>query len=100
MLSPISNVVGHAQLCIGIDCCPRPNVAPALCLLLGSHVLFLRPDKLPDFITLQAADPHIAHVTVMIISAHLSQVDQESHDCILSDSGYAHRGTDAVPFTK
>ena len=99
MLPTVSNVC-HAQLRVCIDCRPCPNVAPALRLLLGRDILFLRADELPDFVALQAADSHVADGTVMIVSTDLSQLDQKPHDRVLGDSSDANRRTDAVAFTE
>jgi hypothetical protein len=66
MLSTVANVVGQAQLGVGVDCGPRPNVVLALRLLLRRDVLFLRADELPDFIALQAANANIAHMAMMV----------------------------------
>src|SRR5271165_863311 len=89
MLPTASNVVGHAQLRVRIDCRPRPNVAPALRLLLGSDILFLRADELPDFVALQATDSHPSHGAVVIVPANLSQVYKETRYRVLRNTSHA-----------
>ena len=65
MLAAISDVVGDAELRVGVDCRPRPHVAPAILLLLWRDVLFLRADKGPYLIALQTADTNLADMAIM-----------------------------------
>jgi len=45
--------------------------------LLRRHVLFLRANKFPDFVTLQAPDPQIADVAVMIRGAGAAHINKQ-----------------------
>ena len=49
---PSADKVRNDQLRIGINSDPRPNVPPAFLFLLGTSVLRLRPNELPNFIRL------------------------------------------------
>lgn len=47
-LTPVANVVRHAQFGIRINGCPRPNVTPSGSLLFRCGVLVFRANKAPD----------------------------------------------------
>jgi len=90
------NVVRDAELRVGINCRPGPRVAPAILLLLGRYVLFLGPDELPDFVTLQAANPHVADVAVMIRGTGAAHINKQFCDGVKGNSGHADDGAKGV----
>src|ERR1700675_2304877 len=64
--------IAHTELCICIQCGPRPSVAPSFSFLFCTDVLRLRSHKIPDFVALQTAHFQIANVPVMVSGARLS----------------------------
>jgi hypothetical protein len=65
------------QLRVRVERRPRPDVAPTLRLFVGLDVPFLRADKRPDFIALDALGPDAADRLVLILRARLAKFDQQ-----------------------
>jgi hypothetical protein len=58
-------------------------------LLLGSHVLLLRADEGPDFIALQATNPHIADVAMMIGGTGAANIAEQIQNGMLGNASHA-----------
>jgi len=72
----VSNVERDDQLCVGINRCPRPDVASAFRgRLLRRYVLLFGMAERPDFIALDTACLHIAHCFVMQDQAGLASFE-------------------------
>jgi hypothetical protein len=94
MLGAVTNVVRDAEFRIGIQRNPSPNVAPPLSFFFGADVLALRSHERPDFIALQAANPHIADVVMMVGSSRTAKIAQQIQDGMLSYARHAASGID------
>src|SRR5271165_7453502 len=97
IFSSVADVIRDAQFRVRINRRPSPNVAPPGFLLLWRHVLLLRANEFPDFVTLQASNAEIANVAVMVSSASVSQVHEKPSHCVLRNTSHADSGASRAP---
>jgi len=71
-----------ASIAVPVDESPQ-----TLCSCSGVTFFFFDPDELPDFVPLQATDPHIANVAVMIRGPGAIHINRRLRDCIGCDCG-------------
>lgn len=100
LLASVADDPRDHQLGHRVDSRPRPNVAPTFGLFLRAGVLFLRTDKRPDFIALDADRLQFANVDIVELLAGGAQIAQQFFDRHPRDTGDPSRGPEAVAFNE
>jgi hypothetical protein len=96
---PLSDKIRDCQLCIGVNCRPRPCISVSeLAYLASWHVLLFGIAELPNFITLNPACLEAAYSAIMKFSARHSDVFQQSENRSLGYTCHPARSPDGIPF--
>src|SRR6266849_1702420 len=77
---------------------PCPAIARAFSLLLGRAILFLRINKIPDFITLDSLTRKVAKRFVLIIRTGAPKIAQQFHDGRTMDASYSLNRAEGIAF--
>jgi len=90
---------GANQLGVCVHCNPSPDIARVAALQRPlRHVLLLRRNETPDFVTLNPFAGEIAQMLIQVIRAGSAQLDKQFRNCIFGNAGHANRRTDRVAF--
>ena len=85
---------------VSIQSNPSPDIAPTLPFLFKGRVLFLCPDKRPDFVALESLTRKIAKRFVLIFRTSAAKITQKFVNRITRCASHARNGTHRISFNQ
>ena len=93
---PVAYIPARYKLGFGINCGPRPNVAPAMTLFFCGNVRFLGSHERPNFVALDTLARKIAESFVLKFRAGFSEIGQKPHYRTAMNASHAGRCAERI----
>lgn len=101
LAATVANVPRGDQLCVGVDCGPRPHVASLTGnLLFNRCVQRLGVNERPNLIDLDTLAGEVAEFCILIIEAGATGINYQLSDRVFARPGQPGYGADRATLTK